>query len=73
MKYEIFVTIEQFLNNGGILETGREIYSSGNFGSLLGAFESIDDGDVTIRRSFGTIFRSFEYVYVVIKCQPIWK
>lgn len=73
MKYEMFVTIEQFINNGGTLETGRELYSGGNYGSLVGTFQSIDDGDVTIRRSYGTFVRSFEYVYVIVECHPIWK
>jgi len=74
MKYTIFVTVEDFLNNGGQLEEGREIFSGLNSGQFVGTFDRLQaDGTVGIKMRFGTKYANCAYTYVQIEAEPVWK
>lgn len=77
MKH-IFVTIEEFLQNGGILEADREIFSANQSKtefSLYGYFKSNPEaGVVLIHNATYKMAPVSSYMfYVKIEVTPIWK
>lgn len=77
MKH-IFVTIEEFLQNGGVLEAEREIFSANaqktEF-SIYGYFKSNPGAGVVLvhNASYKMAPASNHVFYVKIEVTPIWK
>lgn len=69
----IKVTIKEYLQNGGVLENGREIFSGVN-GSQCGEFcGMLENGMVSVKRANGTFAADPDFFAVQIEAQPIWK
>lgn len=70
---KMYVSVAEFLENGGKLELGRNIYSNLN-GSNIGEFQNhIDDSMIDIRQSTRNIRCGNRISFVKIDCQPIYK
>lgn len=67
---KIFVTVTEFLENGGELNNGRAIY--GESGGYFGEFRGFNSFNVPI---IGIARRptSIHHIYVEIECSPIYK
>ena len=73
MKYTIFVTVEDFLNNGGQLEEGRLIYTAMNPGGICGYFNALIENLIEIREADRFICLDSSIVYVETEAEPVWK
>lgn len=72
----IFVTVQEFLENGGVLELGRYIFNSsgGMIGIYDGTFtDKIFHGMSRIKRSVGTFPSYNSLTFVEIETTPIYK
>ena len=70
---EIFVTVEEFRSNGGVLEKGRSIYDDELDEDSKGVFEC-DYGKQKIICYFGGVVAELhqECAFVKIFCQPFY-
>lgn len=74
MKHTIFVTVEEFLNNGGILNNGRSIYNEDfkEIGWFDSSIQICSAPAIVVTNSS----RSFQFltnlVFVEIICSPIY-
>ncbi len=76
----IFVTVTEFLNNGGIIETGRTLHKNiiNNDFQEIGTFDFAEQIPVsymvTVSNWNGTTFQMLaDIVYVEIEVTPIYK
>ena len=77
MNHTIFVTVKEFLENGGVLEIGRDFYSMGRtqiIGTYDGRFEDKDWPDmIRVRTGSGT-YPAYDFnTLVEIEVTPIYK
>lgn len=75
MDKMIFVTVEEFLANGGVLDTDRALFSENDF---LGYYDSTFDKEhfenmIRIKKANGTFPAYPMLTYVKIYCTPIYK
>jgi hypothetical protein len=71
MKF-IWVTLREFIDNGGKLETGRNIYLSANT-NPIGEYKTFEGGLHLITSGLRTHPISETTFFVAIEVQPIWE
>ena len=77
MRHTIFVTVAEFLDNGGVLTYGRSLYGAPN-GQEIGYYIPENQrpstyGFIVVQRHSGTFAREFDSLYVEISCTPIYE
>jgi len=74
----IFVTITEFLENGGKLEIGRQLFSDNVFNKEIepvGTYLFTDSEDYVVYNKSNNEHNEdgFDYLYVQINCTPIYQ
>lgn len=73
----VYVTLKEFLENGGKLVKGREVYSEDKYSnySMIGTYKMFDE-DSNIHLIENTTYKSFPVLesvfYVKIEAKPIY-
>jgi hypothetical protein len=72
MKHTIKITVDEFLENGGILVEGRDLF--GENGKIIGEYYFLNDEDIHIyRNNIMSAPLLEEFVYIEIDVIPIYK